>query len=70
MALKAGKIEACGEFSGRMNRLVVILILGVVSLNLRAQQDPKFSQNMFLAPYYNPGAVGSADKICLGAAFQ
>jgi len=53
-----------------MKRLIVILIIGVVSLNLLAQQDPKFSQNMFLAPYYNPGAVGSTNKICLGAAFR
>jgi type IX secretion system PorP/SprF family membrane protein len=53
-----------------MKRLIVILIIGVVSLNLLAQQDPKFSQNMFMAPYYNPGAVGSTNKICLGAAFR
>jgi len=53
-----------------MKRLIVILIIGVVSLNVLAQQDPKFSQNMFLAPYYNPGAVGSTNKICLGAAFR
>lgn len=25
---------------------------------------------MLLAPYYNPGAVGSTDKICLAAAFR
>jgi len=53
-----------------MKRLVYICILGAVSLNALSQQDPKFSQNMFLAPYYNPGAVGSSDKICLGAAFR
>ena len=53
-----------------MKRLVYICILGAVSLNALSQQDPKFSQNMFLAPYYNPGAVGSSDKICLAAAFR
>jgi type IX secretion system PorP/SprF family membrane protein len=53
-----------------MKRLVYIIVFGVVALNVQAQQDPKFSQNMFLAPYYNPGAVGSVDKICLGAAFR
>ncbi len=37
---------------------------------LEGQQDPKFTQNMFLAPYFNPGAVGSGDKICIGAAFR
>jgi len=53
-----------------MKRLVVIIFFGAVSLNLLAQQDPKFSQNMFMAPYFNPGAVGNSDKICLGAAFR
>jgi len=53
-----------------MKRLVYICILGAVSLNVLAQQDPKFSQNMFLAPFYNPGAAGSSDKICLSAAFR
>jgi type IX secretion system PorP/SprF family membrane protein len=53
-----------------MKRLVYICIIGAVSLNVLAQQDPKFSQNMFLAPFYNPGAAGSADKICLAAAFR
>jgi type IX secretion system PorP/SprF family membrane protein len=53
-----------------MKRLVYIIVFGAVSLNVLAQQDPKFSQNMFLAPFYNPGAAGSADKICLAAAFR
>jgi len=46
-----------------MMKLVYILIFGTVSLNLLAQQDPKFSQNMFLTPYYNPGAAGGSDMI-------
>jgi type IX secretion system PorP/SprF family membrane protein len=53
-----------------MTSLVYIFILGTVSLNVLSQQDPKFSQNMFLAPFYNPGAAGSSDKICLAAAFR
>ena len=53
-----------------MRRLVYICIFGAVSLNVLAQQDPKFSQNMFMAPFYNPGAAGSSDKICLSAAFR
>ena len=53
-----------------MRRLVYIIVFGVVSLNIQAQQDPRFSQNMFLPSFYNPGAVGSSDKICLGAAFR
>jgi len=35
-----------------------------------AQQDPKFSQNMYLLPVYNPGAMGQSDKICVAAAFR
>ncbi len=35
-----------------------------------AQQDPKFSQNMYLLPVYNPGAMGQSDKICIAAAFR
>jgi len=53
-----------------MKRLVIIIVFGSLSAGLLAQQDPKFTQNMFLAPYFNPGAVGSSDKICLGAAFR
>ena len=53
-----------------MKRLVIIFIFGVISAGLLAQQDPKFTQNMFLIPGYNPGAVGSTDKICLLAAFR
>ena len=53
-----------------MKRLVIILFFGVVVLNLMGQQDPKFSQNMFLAPYYNPGAVGNSDRICVAGAFR
>ena len=53
-----------------MRRLVTICIFGALSASLLGQQDPKFSQNMFLIPVYNPGAVGSTNKICLGAAFR
>ena len=53
-----------------MKKLEIISIFGIISASLQAQQDPKFSQNMFLVPVYNPGAVGSADKICLLAAFR
>ena len=53
-----------------MKRFVIILIFGSLSAGILAQQDPKFSQNMFLSPYFNPGAVGSSDKICFLAAFR
>lgn len=32
-----------------------------------AQQDPQFSQNMFSKMSYNPGYVGSEEKICVAA---
>ncbi|HER09427.1 MAG TPA: type IX secretion system membrane protein PorP/SprF [Bacteroides sp.] len=53
-----------------MKTTVVIIIFSFISLHIMAQQDPKFSQNMFLVPVYNPGAVGSSDRICLAAAFR
>lgn len=53
-----------------MKRLVFIFIFGAVASGLFAQQDPKFSQNMFMAPFYNPAAVGAGNKICLAAAFR
>lgn len=53
-----------------MKKQAVILILVILSLDTLAQQDPKFSQNMFLIPVYNPGAIGQSDKICAAAAFR
>ncbi len=53
-----------------MKSVVFIFIFGTLAAGLYGQQDPKFTQNMFLAPFYNPGAVGSTDKICLAAAFR
>jgi type IX secretion system PorP/SprF family membrane protein len=68
--LKSTKNKAFRRIQHPMKRLVVICILGSFAATILAQQDPKFSQNMFLAPFYNPGAVGSSDKICLSAAFR
>ena len=56
--------------SRHMKRIAYIFFFGTVSMNVLSQQDPKFSQNMFLLPFYNPGAAGNSDKICLGAAFR
>jgi type IX secretion system PorP/SprF family membrane protein len=53
-----------------MRRVLIIFIFGVFATGLSGQQDPKFTQNMFMAPFFNPGAVGSTDKICIGAAFR
>lgn len=53
-----------------MKKLASIILLTILGLNLSAQQDPKFSQNMFLVPVYNPGALGQSDKICVAAAFR
>ena len=41
-----------------------------MSFNLMAQQDTKLSQNMFLVPVFNPGAMGQTNKICAAAAFR
>jgi type IX secretion system PorP/SprF family membrane protein len=53
-----------------MKRLLLIAFCGALANSLLGQQDPKFSQNMFLVPFYNPGAMGSSDRICLAAAFR
>ncbi|MBW2689594.1 MAG: type IX secretion system membrane protein PorP/SprF [Deltaproteobacteria bacterium] len=53
-----------------MKRLLFIIVFGSLSVGILAQQDPKFTQNMLMSPYFNPGAVGSSDKICLIAAFR
>lgn len=39
-------------------------IFMVVSLLLKAQQDPQFTQNMYTQLLTNPGYAGSEDKIC------
>jgi len=53
-----------------MKKLAVILFFGIITIDLMAQQDPKLTQNMFLAPVFNPGAVGQTDKICAAASFR
>ena len=53
-----------------MKKLAGIILLTILGLNLLAQQDPKFSQNMFLIPSFNPGAIGQSDKICVAGAFR
>ena len=53
-----------------MKKLASIILLIIIGLKLMAQQDPKFSQNMYLLPVYNPGAIGQSDKICVAAAFR
>ena len=42
---------------------IFILILGVVSVTVSAQQDPQFSQNMFNKLANNPGFAGSRGNI-------
>ncbi len=53
-----------------MRKSVGILFLVLLSLNIMAQQDPKFTQNMFLLPVFNPGAMGQSYQICLAGAFR
>jgi type IX secretion system PorP/SprF family membrane protein len=53
-----------------MKKPLILLSIVFLSLELMAQQDPKFSQNMFLVPSFNPGAMGQSDRICVGAAFR
>jgi type IX secretion system PorP/SprF family membrane protein len=54
----------------KMYKLTGIFILVIISSGMLAQQDPKLSQNMFLIPVFNPGAMGQTDNICAAAAFR
>jgi len=67
---KKRRTSLTGFFGMRMNKLASIAILVTLSLNLLGQQDPKLSQNMFLIPVFNPGAMGQSDKICALASFR
>lgn len=53
-----------------MKTLTVSIFFIVISMQLMAQQDTKLTQNMFLTPLFNPGAVGQSDMICASAAFR
>jgi type IX secretion system PorP/SprF family membrane protein len=53
-----------------MDKLAGILFFMIISTNIMAQQDPKLSQNMFLVPVFNPGAMGQSDMICAAASFR
>lgn len=53
-----------------MKKIKGILFFVILTLKLFGQQDPKLTQNMFLIPVYNPGAVGQSDKICVAASFR
>lgn len=48
-------------------KYIYIYILFLLPVYSFAQQDPQFSQNMFTQMSYNPGYVGSEDKICVAA---
>jgi type IX secretion system PorP/SprF family membrane protein len=54
----------------KMDKPTGIILLLLMSMTVSGQQDPKFSQNMFLVPLFNPGAMGQEDKICASAAFR
>ncbi|MDF1571712.1 MAG: type IX secretion system membrane protein PorP/SprF [Bacteroidales bacterium] len=53
-----------------MKKLASIIFFVSISLAVIAQQDPKLSQNMFLVPVFNPGAMGQSDMICAAASFR
>jgi len=43
----------------------IVTLLILVALQLNAQQDPQISQYMFNKVYYNPGAAGNNEGICV-----
>lgn len=44
-------------------RYIVLLVLGLLSLSVRAQFDPQMGQYMYMAAAYNPAASGEGDMM-------
>ncbi len=55
------------RFTAITQRVYVVSILMMVSTMLYSQSDPALTQYMYNNFFYNPGAAGSADEICLNA---
>jgi type IX secretion system PorP/SprF family membrane protein len=50
---------------------ILILIIGFITNQIKAQQDPQFTQFMNNKLFYNPGFAGStAGKICVNGTFR
>lgn len=47
-----------------MNRFLLVVVIVVCALELRAQQDPQYTQNMFNRLAVNPAYAGSHNAIC------
>jgi len=55
----------------RIKFTILILIIGFISNQTKAQQDPQFTQFMNNKLFYNPGFAGStAGKICVNGTFR
>lgn len=50
---------------------ILILIVGLITIQSKAQQDPQFTQFMNNKLFYNPGFAGSTEgKICVNGTFR
>lgn len=53
-----------------MKKTLLLFALSVASVIALAQQDPQFSQNMFLKLPVNPGYAGTSGSLCATAAYR
>jgi type IX secretion system PorP/SprF family membrane protein len=51
-------------------KIIFFIPILFVSLGVFAQQDPEFSQTRSVMTFFNPGAAGSLDQVCLNAAHR
>jgi len=53
-----------------MRSILLGFMLSILSLGLRAQQDPQFTHNMFNHAFVNPGSYGMYDGITVTGIFR
>lgn len=53
-----------------MKKIILLLSLAIPALTAFAQQDPQFTQNMFLKLPVNPGYAGTGKTLCATAVYR
>ena len=53
-----------------MRSILFVFLLSILTLGLKAQQDPQYTHNMFNNAFVNPGAYGMSDGITVTSIFR
>ncbi|MFH1004018.1 MAG: type IX secretion system membrane protein PorP/SprF [Bacteroidota bacterium] len=53
-----------------MRKIISVIIFAILTICCYAQQDPQFSQNMFIKLPINPGYAGTSGAICATTAYR